>query len=105
MHMMVEAMALLDTRAEALPAHHPHIFRQWGGYVCQELYFLIYNLTIKCANWRKWLVRAIRVVQCISLGGAENHAMVTQSLKTAPIMTILMIRFMSIFTERTNKLS
>ena len=72
---------------------------------CQKLALIAYNVVFKCESWRKWVSRAIRIVQCLFSGGKEHDPQVASFLGYAPPMSLLIIRFMSLYTERVHLLT
>ena len=56
-----------------------------------EVFLLAYDLYWECWKWRRWVVRAIRLVQCIFVSRDTHPSTVFRFVREAPLMSILAV--------------
>ncbi len=96
---MKDAMTTVNVGSERIPSNLLPVGLH------RVVYIYGYNAVFKCDGWRKWLSRAIRIVQCLFCGGKQNDAQVSQFLRYSPLLCPLIIRFMTLYTERMHYLA
>ena len=73
-----------------------------------DSYRIPYQLFFICSGWRKWIGRAVRLVQSLNDGVVylkAKEARVQRFLENAPLMALLIIRFLSLNSERMHALA